>query len=727
VFFGTTCRPSPGWLEQLAATLDVYGQVGAVGPVIVAPGSPAPIAGLALVRREDDMLEASARYQKEALVPQVGVTALPSLAVMYRREAFEEAGGFDETYRDGLADIDLGLELGEAGWASLVDLMVTVPLAGPLRTSAGPAGEDVAAFTERWPKATPDVETPGPAEVTARAGTARLAGNKWGANIVGYFEAELGIGQSARLVVGAIEAAGGSCATYSWYRHHSRAGHKFHHRGRALGRYPFPVDIVCLNGDMLPYFAAEHADTMGGRYTVGSWHWELEELPPNYVRALDLLDEVWVGSEFTRKAVAASTDKPVVTVPLPVPVRDGRPPHSRDEAGIPEGFVFGFMFDARSTMGRKNPEGAIAAFCQAFAPDEGPLLVVRVTNGDWDGTAARLRSLAGGRPDVVVVDRHLSPGLAGEWTGLVDCYVSLHRSEGFGLSIAEAMSWGTPVIATGYSGNLDFTTRDNAFLADWSPAVVPLGNPSYPAGGHWAEPDVKSAAALMRRVWEHPGAARERGERGRRDLRLTHSLGAAAQVVSMRAEEIRRTVRGPGWPRRQSPEPLWRPGPLPAGERKPATLRLNLGAGDDKKDGYLSVDLRRDVADVLADVTALPFTDESAAELFASDLLEHFPAPRTQQILAEWHRVLAPGGKLTLRVPNLLALAQLIVQYPHTRPDVIRNIYGGHRWGPDGAWDTHHTGWVPEMLHAELERAGFLVMNDDGDLNNTVTAMRLGS
>jgi SAM-dependent methyltransferase len=154
--------------------------------------------------------------------------------------------------------------------------------------------------------------------------------------------------------------------------------------------------------------------------------------------------------------------------------------------------------------------------------------------------------------------------------------------------------------------------------------------------------------------------------------------------------------------------------------------KLNIGAGDDRRDGYWSVDLRPDVADVVADITRLPFADDSVAELFASDLLEHFPATKTQGLLAEWRRVLAPGGKLTLRVPNLLALARLLIEHPHTRPDVIRNIYGGHRFGPDGAWDTHHTGWTPDLLHEELTRAGFVVMSDDGQPNNTVTAMRSG-
>lgn len=720
VFLSALARPAPGWLEQLAATLETFTQVGAVGPAIAVPGGSSPIAGLALLRHSDGTLSAAVRYQKEALVPQVEVTALPSLAAMYRREAFEGAGGFDEAYGTGPADVDLGLRLKEAAWASLVDLMVTVPLVAPPRALAETPGEDNTALTERWSKNASTEGVPGPAEASTHAGTG------WGANVFGYFEAELGIGESARLVVDAIEAAGGSCATSSWYRHYSRAGHEFRHRGQLRRRFPHPVDIVCLNGDMLPYFAAERAGSFGQRYTVGYWHWELEELPPNYVSALNLLDEVWVGSEFTRRSVAASTDKPVVVVPLPVQARPEHPVHSRDEAGIPEGFVFGFMFDALSTVERKNPTGVIAAFCHAFKPGEGPLLVVKVTNGDRDGTAAKLRSLAGARPDIVVIDRYLSPGLAAEWTGLVDCYVSLHRSEGFGLTIAEAMSWGTPVIATGYSGNMDFTTADNAFLAEWSPTLVQPGNPSYPAGGRWAKPDLLSAAALMRQVWEHPAEARERGERGRKDLQESHSLGAAAQVISARVDKIGRTAAAWRGARRLTSTPLCDFGPLPFVKSPQPRLRLNLGAGEDRRDGYLSVDLRSDIADLLADVTRLPFADESVAEILASDLLEHFPATRTVQILAEWHRVLVPGGKLTLRVPNLLALAKLLVEHPHTRPDVIRNIYGGHRWGPDGAWDTHHTGWTPDMLHAELKGTGFLVMNDDGDLNNTVTAMRLG-
>jgi glycosyltransferase involved in cell wall biosynthesis len=726
VFLSTACSPRPGWLERLLSVPTLYAQVGVVGPAIEVPGHQGLWAGLALARDAHGRLSALARYHAP-VIAQLTATAVPSIAVGVRREAFEAVGGFDEAYRAGLEDMDLCLQLAQAGWAVLCNFTSIVSLTGPV-PFAEPTPADVSTLTERWSgRATPEA-VPGPdgaLRVVPPRPTEPFESGNWGANVVGYFEAESGLGQSARFVVDAVEAAGGRTATCSYYWHHNRAEYPFGHRRPSEGRFPFPLNIVCLQGDVFPFWAAENADVLDGRYTVVMWYWELEELPASFVAVLGAIDEVWTGSGFARRAIAAATDKPVVTLPLPVPARQGPPPHSRSEAGLPDGFVFGFMCDGNSVLARKNPDGLVSAFCRAFRPSEGPTLVVKVTNGERTGAAHRLRALAGGRPDVVILDRYLAPELNASWTGLVDCYVSLHRSEGFGLTIAEAMAWGTPVMATGYSGNLDFMTPGNSFLVPWSYGTVPPGT-FYKPGGRWAEPDLDEAARLLRYVWEHPEEARARGERGREDLARTHTLAAAAAVVAERAGEIghllgRRRAKPQG-----EPVVTWRTGPPPAERYRPATARLNLGAGDDRREGYFSVDLRADVADILADAARLPFADESISDIVATDLLEHFPANRTAALLAEWRRVLAPGGKLTVRVPNLLVLAQMLVRGgPVPVPEVVRNIYGGHRWGPDGAWDAHHTGWTPEMLHQELRRAGFFVMSDDGGPNNTVTAMKL--
>ena len=152
--------------------------------------------------------------------------------------------------------------------------------------------------------------------------------------------------------------------------------------------------------------------------------------------------------------------------------------------------------------------------------------------------------------------------------------------------------------------------------------------------------------------------------------------------------------------------------------------RLNLGAGDEQIAGWIHVDYRPDVADTIADATRLPFASGAAAEIRAMDLLEHFPHDRTQAILGEWRRVLAHAGTLTIKVPNILALARAIIAAPHREAMYVRNVYGGHRWGPDGAWDTHHWAWSPETITHELAQAGFRIVALNDDLNMEVRALR---
>ncbi len=157
-------------------------------------------------------------------------------------------------------------------------------------------------------------------------------------------------------------------------------------------------------------------------------------------------------------------------------------------------------------------------------------------------------------------------------------------------------------------------------------------------------------------------------------------------------------------------------------------MKLNLGAGDERREGWVNVDLRADVADVVADVRHLPFYDCVAGEIVAQDVLEHFSCDDTLAILKEWRRVLKPEGFLTLRVPNMHALAMEIVKHwgdPFLYT-LIENIYGGHRWGPGGSWDAHHWGWTPGSLRTDLMAAGFLVLNQNDECNFTTLASKPG-
>ena len=364
-----------------------------------------------------------------------------------------------------------------------------------------------------------------------------------GVNVAGYLQAELGIGEAARLLVSALEAAGIDHATIDYGRTLSRQQHAFAPRGD--GRAPYDVNVVCVNADATPRFARDVGPTFfDGRHTAGYWFWELERFPSSLHGAFAEVDEVWTATRFVASAVAAAGVRPVYRVPLPVRVGAIDPRFDRRHFGLPDSFVFLFAFDFLSVVERKNPFGLIEAFTRAFRPDEGPTLVIKTINGGRCLTELEhVRAAIGERTDIRLVDAYYSRAEQHALTSVSDCYVSLHRSEGLGLTMAEAMSLGKPVIATAYSGNLDFMTPANSFLVDHTTSYVPAGVPAYAAGTPWADPDLDMAAACMRRVVEDPAEAAARARRGRQQVATTLGATASGAAVAARLDAIRAARR----------------------------------------------------------------------------------------------------------------------------------------------------------------------------------------
>ena len=243
---------------------------------------------------------------------------------------------------------------------------------------------------------------------------------------------------------------------------------------------------------------------------------------------------MWVGSEHVREAVSAIATVPVITVAQPVSLPDGAA-WAEPPPGLPEGFRFLFAFDYLSVFERKNPLATVEAFSRAFPPGSGACLIVKTLNDDADPSAhRRLLTAAGAHPDVHVMQQRLSHSQRNGLLGAANCYVSLHRAEGFGYTLAESMWLRTPVIATGYSGNLDFMTPDNSCLVDHRLVPIGAGNDPYPADGVWAEPDVDHASRLMREVFEHPDEAVRRADRAAREIRSSHGPEAAGSAMVKR-------------------------------------------------------------------------------------------------------------------------------------------------------------------------------------------------
>ena len=374
--------------------------------------------------------------------------------------------------------------------------------------------------------------------------SAPLRNAPWGVNVVGYFRSELGVAEVARQIVDALDAADVPVVpVHGQFVPLSRQGHSYMTAGPADA--PFPVNVICINADMLPGFAQEVGeDFFVGRYSIGVWFWEVASFPERFSGAFSCVEEVWAPTPHIADALRPAATIPVHTIRVPV-----QPPPlvplSRADLGLPEdGFQFLFTFDYLSVFRRKNPLGVVEAFVRAFEPFEGARLILKCINAERDPRGhAELRAAAARHPDIQIVDRYMSPAEKNSLTASCDCYVSLHRAEGFGLGMAEAMYHGRPVIATGYSGNLDFMNPSNSLLVDYRLTAIGADAGPYPPDGEWADPDVDHAAALMRKVFDDPAGARELGASAARSIRRSHSLEAAGEIMGRRLEAIRATGR----------------------------------------------------------------------------------------------------------------------------------------------------------------------------------------
>jgi glycosyltransferase involved in cell wall biosynthesis len=358
-----------------------------------------------------------------------------------------------------------------------------------------------------------------------------------GVNVVGYLAAEMGVGESGRAIARAAERAGLPYSTYNYGSTFSRQAHEY--KGVGPPTCPYDVNLFVVNADATPLFMAQQGHGLSeGRYRIGFWAWEVSLFPPPMHAGFDYVDEVWVPSPYSQSAIQPHTTKPVRVFPNPV---IPHPPTflSRSDVGLPEGFMFLFMFDYLSVTARKNPTAVVEAYKAAFRAGDGAFLVVKSINGDRDlASLEELRFLAGGRSDIMIMDGYLPRRHVAALTQLADCYVSLHRSEGSGLTMAEAMAQGKPVVATGYSGNLTFMDEKNSLLVPYKLTRVGYHNDPYPPQALWAEPDIEVAARHMRRVFQEPGWARQLGERARRSVESKVGLDASAILIRRLVEPL---------------------------------------------------------------------------------------------------------------------------------------------------------------------------------------------
>ena len=355
-----------------------------------------------------------------------------------------------------------------------------------------------------------------------------------GVDLVGYHLHESSLGDVARRIAAALAAARVPHASLANLRTGSP---RIAQPPPTSNRLDHRSAVLVVNADQLDGLSVDHPEIFdASTRRIGYWFWELEHVPAPMRHAASLVDEIWVGSTFVADAFRAAVDTPVRHVPIPLaaPVAS-----DRDRASFPvlaplgDRFVFAVVFDHFSVTERKNPVGVIEAFRRAFQPDEGPVLVVKSMNASkrWP-QHQHVVAAAAGRPDIVLWDEHLDRADHMAFIAAADALVALHRSEGLGLHLAEAMWLGTPVIATRYSGNLDFMDDDCSILIDASLVPVERGEGVYPPEARWADPDLDQAAAAMRSLASDPTRCAALASAGRSRMERQPTLADTGRAIA---------------------------------------------------------------------------------------------------------------------------------------------------------------------------------------------------
>jgi glycosyltransferase involved in cell wall biosynthesis len=363
----------------------------------------------------------------------------------------------------------------------------------------------------------------------------------FGVNFIGYSKGELGLGQAMRSMAFAAKQA-----LIPFVVRQFKVRITSNQSNKALDVYAsdqckYPINIICINPDMLyrlPYWITypEWAKT----YNIGYWFWELENFPGSWKYATHMVDEIWVATEFIAESMRKSGKK---VVKIPFPLEFEMPPEfmNKEYFGLnPNEFTFIFSFDFNSVPERKNPQAIVMAFKQAFLEtDNSVRLIFKAMNGShYSKFRKNLEQLIDQDPRIEIRDEVLNQNEMRALIRSSDCYISLHRAEGLGLGLAEAMYMGKPTIATAYSGNLEFMNDSNSMLIGCK--LTPVLRGAYPNGyGQlWAQPNITEAAASMRTISTDANLRLKLGHSASSYMRINHSYLRVGNLIKSELNRI---------------------------------------------------------------------------------------------------------------------------------------------------------------------------------------------
>ncbi len=361
-----------------------------------------------------------------------------------------------------------------------------------------------------------------------------------GLNLTGWFRADLGLGESVRCMARAAEAAGLETALVDLRLPCKNPQTDDSFAARLQSGNPHPVNVFHVDPPGMRDLDHHHgAGFRRGKYNIGYWAWELPEFPDAWIHFSDYCDEVWAPSRFAAEAIAQKVPVPVLTMPhaiaFPRPEGGGRA-----KFGLPaDKFLFLFLYDLNSYSERKNPAAVLEAFRRSGLAGSGAALVIKVHNVPGNpADFERLRAAAAALPGTVLITQTLARREIYELEAACDCFVSLHRSEGFGLAVAESMYLGKPVISTDWSATAEFVNSHNGCPVRCQLVQLERQHGPYEPGQYWAEPDLDHAAQWMQRLFEDRALAQRLGAAARTTIEERFSPAAIGARYRQRLEVI---------------------------------------------------------------------------------------------------------------------------------------------------------------------------------------------
>jgi len=360
-----------------------------------------------------------------------------------------------------------------------------------------------------------------------------------GINLIGNIKAEIGLGQSCRLVAAQIEHTSLAYSVYNFRADGDIREQDNSFEKKIQDSLPYSINLFHINPYELDLACLElKKESWDFRYNIGFWLWELEDFPEKWTRFFPLLNEIWTPSQFITDSIKKKTTIPVKTVPYCVTApTDER--YNRAYFDLPEDiFLFLAMYDAGSTMERKNPMGAIQAYKRAFTKENNKVgLVVKINNSKKEDIAILKENLAG-YPNIYFITNTLEKVQVNSLIKQMNVFVSLHRAEGFGLVLAEAMLVVVPTIATNWSSNTEFMNHEVACMVDYEIVEIKKICGQYKVGQKWAEPNVDMAAEYMKKLYEDKIFYQQISSKAFSYLTEKLSMENAVKLLETRIDEI---------------------------------------------------------------------------------------------------------------------------------------------------------------------------------------------